>query len=161
MTRTPLARMAIAILALIGLFDAAYLSIERVLHGAQMYCPTGGGCTIVQSSSYSVILGVPVAYLGVLAYITILALALVGIQREAIGSVPVALALAVVTGVGVLFSAYLTYLQLAVIGAICFWCVVSAILQLTMFGLALLDIRAHRSASRRDQAFVRTPADLV
>ena len=63
--RSPYARMAIALLALIGMFDALYLGLGRLVGGA-VYCPTGGGCEAVAASEYSVLFGVlPVAYLGV------------------------------------------------------------------------------------------------
>jgi uncharacterized membrane protein len=55
-----------------------------------------------------------------------------------------ALTLLVITGWGVLFSAWLTYLELFVINAICRWCVVSAVLAVVLFALALWDWWAMR-----------------
>ena len=56
--RPPYFRMAAALLALLGLFDAAYLAIERALGNSGVFCPTGGGCTLVQESAYSAIMRV-------------------------------------------------------------------------------------------------------
>jgi uncharacterized membrane protein len=58
------------------------------------------------------------------------------------------LALLILTGWGVVFSAWLTYLELFVIHAICRWCVVSAVIAVALFGLAIMDWRA----LRREQA---------
>jgi uncharacterized membrane protein len=49
--------------------------------------------------------------------------------------------LVAMTGVGVLFSLWLTYLELFVIEAICMWCVISAILAMALFILSYLDLR--------------------
>ena len=108
--------MAIALMALLGLLDAAYLSIERISGGA-LVCPVGGGCEAVQSSAYAVQLGVPVAFIGVAGYAALL-----------------------------LAGLYFSYLQVAVIGAICFWCVVAALLDLGIWLAALQNWRASRRA---------------
>ena len=70
--------MAIAVLALVGLFVAGYLSLHRAGFVGTLQCAIGG-CEIVQSSRYAVFLGVPVAYMGLVAYLLLLALALVGV----------------------------------------------------------------------------------
>lgn len=126
--------MFATILALLGLLDASYLAAER-LRGGEPFCPIGGGCATVQNSPFAVLLGVPVAYLGVLAYLILFALLLVSLSRVQVFGVPMRLALLAVSSIGVLFSLYLTYLQLAVIHALCFWCVVSALIQLTVLVL--------------------------
>lgn len=41
--------------------------------------------------------------------------------------------------VGVLYSAYLTYLELFVIHEICPWCVASALVMVALFVLAIVD----------------------
>lgn len=143
--RPPYSRMAIAALALIGLFDAAYLSIERV-RGATLACPIGGGCATVQSSPYALFLGVPVAFLGVAGYLLLFGVAMLSLYREAIAGVALPPALLALGSAALLFAIYLTYLQVAVIGAICFWCAISALLDLAIWALALIDRRALRHA---------------
>ncbi|HEX6709099.1 MAG TPA: vitamin K epoxide reductase family protein [Rubrobacter sp.] len=81
--------------------------------------PRSGGCETVQSSSYTTILGIPVATLGIVAYVGLLFSALLR------GEAGVYLGF-LISLVGVLFSAYLTYLEVFVIHALCQWCVASA-----------------------------------
>ena len=109
-------RAAIAALAIAGAGIAAYLAYTRY-SGDRILCATGG-CETVQRSSYAEVAGVPVAVLGLAAYLAILATALApGVTAAALGA---ALALG-----GVAFSAYLLVVQLAVIDAVCQWCVAS------------------------------------
>src|SRR5205809_8030655 len=74
-------------------------------------------------------------------YAVVFVLAVAGVQYRFADSRSIALATLVVTGWGVLFTAWLTYLELYVIHAICRWCVVSASLTVVLFGLALSDWR--------------------
>ncbi len=79
---------------------------------------TTGGCEVVQSSEYAKVAGVPVALVGLVGYLALLATALSRAPEAA--AVAVALALG---GLG--FAAYLLYVQLAVLDAVCIWCVAS------------------------------------
>ena len=113
-------RIAAAVLALAGLGVAGYLTW---VHYADLeaICAGSGGCERVQNSDYADLAGVPVALLGLIGYGTILAsLALPGDLGRFSGAV---LALA---GFG--FSAWLTYVELFEIDAICPWCVASAVI---------------------------------
>lgn len=146
--RSPYPRMAAALLALLGLLDAGYLSLERLLGDAgAIVCPVGGGCVTVQSSAYATLLGVPVAFMGLAGYAALFALGLLSLSRDEIAGVSVTDLLLALASVGVLFSLYLSYLQVAVIGAICFWCVVSALLELGIWAAALADRRLRRAAA--------------
>jgi uncharacterized membrane protein len=109
----------IGLLCLIGLGVAGYLTYIHYA-GIAPVCTTGG-CETVQASDYAEIAGIPVALLGLIGYIGIGASLLL---RGDLGRTTTA-ALAVI-GFG--FSAYLTYLELFVINAICQWCVGSAVL---------------------------------
>jgi uncharacterized membrane protein len=145
--------MAAALLALLGLFDSAYLALERAIGDPGGFCPTGGGCETVQSSAYSTLLGVPVAYMGVVAYAALLAVALLSLSADEVAGLPLPVLLLALASGGVLFSLYLSYLQVAVIGAICFWCVVSALIELGIWVAALFDwrlLRAHPRAAPTD-----------
>lgn len=128
--------MAIAVLALIGLLVAGYLSLHRAGLVGTLQCAIGG-CEIVQASRYAVFLGFPVAYMGLVAYVILLALALVGVQPRWADSRGVALCIFLVAAVGVAFSAYLTYLEAAVIHAWCQWCVISAVIVTLIFLLSI------------------------
>jgi uncharacterized membrane protein len=107
-------RAAISGLALLGIAVAAYLTSVHYAHTSPI-CSTGG-CETVQHSSYAELSGVPVALLGLVAYILILLTA---------GSrgVTAALVGAVTALAGAAFSGYLLWAQLARIHAICQWCV--------------------------------------
>jgi uncharacterized membrane protein len=127
-------RAWLAGLALAGFLISAYLTWTHV-NGAVPVCVGGsGGCEVVQTSRYSEILGVPVASLGLFAYVVMVVCAVLRGEKAAISGAFVAL-------VGVLFSAYLSYLELFVIRAICQWCVASAVLMVAYFVLATLRLR--------------------
>jgi uncharacterized membrane protein len=133
--------MAAALLALLGLFDAAYLAIERVIGDAALICPIGSGCTTVQNSVYSTLFGVPIAYIGVAGYAALLGVALLSLSRDSVAGLRIPTLLLALAGLGVLFALYLSYLQVALIGAICSWCVASALIELGILAAALRDRR--------------------
>jgi len=109
----------IAGVATLGVAVAGYLVYVHYA-GISPVCTTGG-CEKVQASAYAELLGIPVALLGLVGYIAILgSLAVRGETGRMIGA---GLAL-----IGFGFSAYLTYLELFKINAICQWCVGSAVL---------------------------------
>lgn len=139
----PLARMLIAVLALVGLLISVYLTLFKLGYLGVIQCGTGG-CEVVQTSRYAYFLGLPVALWGVGAYAMLLALALAGIQGPRADDRRLALLILAVATIGVVFSAYLTYLEAAVIRAWCRWCVVSAVLITLIFFAALLDVRRSR-----------------
>ncbi len=141
--RPPVARMAIAVLALIGLLIAAYLALYKLGYLGVIQC-TVGGCETVQSSQYALFLGIPVAVWGAGAYLTLLILAALGVQPRRVSERWVALAIFGVAAAGVIFSAYLTYLEAAVIQAWCQWCVVSAVIITLIFLLSLPGLRYAR-----------------
>lgn len=137
-------RMLTALIALVGLFVALYLTLYKTGVIGTLACGTGS-CETVQLSRWATFLGLPVAAWGAGFYALVLMLALAGIQDRWVDSRPLALALLVVTAWGVLFSAWLTYLELFVIHAICRWCVVSACLTLVIFALTVWDWKRART----------------
>jgi uncharacterized membrane protein len=133
-------RQAIALLALIGLFIALYLSFHRLGIIGSLQCGTGG-CETVQTSSYAVFLGVPVAFYGVAGYLALLVVSLVGLQPAWLARRGPILLLAAMSVLGLVFTLYLTYLELFVIHAICRWCVASAIVIALIAGVAWHGMR--------------------
>lgn len=107
-------RIAAILVALAGIGVAGYLTWVHFDDGA-LVCVAGGGCETVQESEYAEIAGVPVALLGLGAYVVLLGLLLWD-------SVTARLAAAMLALVGLLFSLYLLALQLFVIDAVCVWC---------------------------------------
>ena len=114
-------RVAGLAVALAGVGVAAYLTYVHYA-GLQPFCAGGGhGCERVQSSSYARLGGIPVAVLGLAGYLAIAAALIARGERARLAAAALA-----ISGFG--FSAYLTYLELFVIDAICQWCVASAVL---------------------------------
>lgn len=143
----PATRMAIAVLALIGVFVAGYLTMYKFGYLGFIQCATGG-CETVQASAWAyfpprtvVLWGPPVALWGVGAYLALLGLALMGLQPRWVGERWIALSITAISAVGVAFSGWLTYLEAAVIHAWCQWCVISAILITLIFLLSLPGLR--------------------
>jgi uncharacterized membrane protein len=112
-----------------GLAIAAYLTVVR-LTGGTPACAIAHGCEVVQRSRYSELAGVPVAVLGLGGYAAILA----SLAREGEGW-RTATAFLALAGVG--FSAWLTYVEVGRLDAICAWCVASAA---CMAALAVLSV---------------------
>jgi uncharacterized membrane protein len=112
-------RIVMIVLAVIGLGIASYLTYVHYA-GLKPACTAGESCTKVQTSVYSKLAGVPVALMGLIGYIAILASLLV---RETETS---RFATLVFTLAGFGFSAYLTYRELFSIHAVCEWCATSA-----------------------------------
>jgi uncharacterized membrane protein len=138
-------RVGALVVAGLGVGVAGYLTYVHYA-GLQPFCAGGShGCERVQSSSYASLAGIPVAVLGLAGYAAI-AIALIAPGERA----RLAAAALAVSGFG--FSAYLTYLELFVIDAICQWCVASAALLtvlavLAVWRLLLVDDRLEGGAS--------------
>ena len=111
-------RGASAVVALVGLGIAGYLTAVHYSGGTPL-CAISHGCETVQRSSYAELAGIPVALLGLIGYAAILAS--LARDSEAARTATAFLSLA---GFG--FSAWLTYVEVARIDAICTWCVASA-----------------------------------
>lgn len=120
-------KMVTAVLAVCGIAVATYLTIIHYDTGA-LVC-TVGDCHTVQTSEYSMIGPVPVAMLGLGMYLTIAAISIARWRRPDLTSTLTTVAFAIVLA-GAVYAAYLTYLELNVINAICQWCVLSALLTL-------------------------------
>jgi uncharacterized membrane protein len=134
-------RMGAALLSLLGLFVSAYLYLYKIGRIGTLACGSGG-CETVQASVWSRVGGVEVALIGVIGYAALLLVSLVSLQPSLATRRWPALLLVALAGIGVCFTAYLTYLELFVIHAICRWCVGSAVIILSVFGASLLALRA-------------------
>src|ERR687895_1620192 len=132
--------MLAALVALAGLFVAIYLTLYKLGVIGTMSCSVGS-CETVQLSRWATLLGLPVAVWGVGYYAVVFALTVAGVQERFVASRGLSLALLLLTGWGLVFSAWLTYLELFVIDAICQWCVVSAVLAAVLFVVCFLGWR--------------------
>jgi uncharacterized membrane protein len=133
-------RMLVALVALAGVFVALYLTLYKLGYIGTLACAVGS-CEKVQTSKWATFLGMPVGMWGVGYYVGVLALSIAGLTPPLAESRGLSRLLLAVTTVGVLFSLWLTYLELFVIDAICQWCVISAILATILFVLSWLDLR--------------------
>jgi uncharacterized membrane protein len=138
-------RRAIALISLLGLFLATYLTLYKLGYIETLACGTGS-CEVVQSSKWSTLFGQPVALWGVGFYLAMLALSLAGSFGSLEDSRAVAIGLALLSGSGVLFSGWLTFVEIALLNAICRYCVVSACLVVVLFALSILDLRSPSEA---------------
>jgi len=127
-------------LALIGVFVSTYLTLYKFGYIGSLQCAVGS-CETVNTSRWATFFGLPVAAWGLGFYVSALALVVVGIQERYADSRALSLALVALTGWGVLFSGWLTYLELFVIDAICIWCVTSAVIVLVMFAVSVAEYR--------------------
>ena len=125
-------RLASAALAAAGAAISGYLLYVRQTGGV-LVCSTGG-CETVQSSSYAEVLGMPVAGLGLLAFLGLLTAALARGEWARLAHATLALS-------SFFFSAYLLYIQVSVLEAICQWCLATDLLTSAIAALALLRLR--------------------
>jgi uncharacterized membrane protein len=123
-------RRVTAVLALVGIGIASYLTWVHYAGLEPVCVGGGGGCERVQSSRWAELAGIPVAVLGLGGYVAILA-------SLALPEEPGALAAAFLSLVGFGFSCWLTYVEIAKVDAICQWCVASAVI---MTALALVSV---------------------
>lgn len=116
-------------LAVVGLVVAGYLTYVET-QSVEAVCGPVGDCNAVQFSDYARFFGIPVGVIGLVGYLAILGAWVWGRSGDSTAR-SILLAMTVI---GVVASIYLTYLELFVIGAVCMWCLTSAVI---MMGLLL------------------------
>ncbi|MFL5565640.1 MAG: vitamin K epoxide reductase family protein [Gemmatimonadaceae bacterium] len=139
-------RMIVAALALAGIFISLYLTLYKLGVIGELSCSIGS-CETVNTSKWSKLLGLPVAAWGLFFYLDVFAIAFVGTMPRFEEERLISMVLTVQAGIGVLFSGWLTYLELAVIHAICIWCVTSAIIVTVIFLVSVADLRSWKVQS--------------
>lgn len=130
----------LVVLAAAGVAISAYLSFIALFSDDAVACGPVGDCHAVQGSVYAEVAGIPVAVLGLGLYLALLAV--IAIRRWYADSPLLRAWTFSIALSGVLYSVYLTYLELFVINAICAWCVTSALVIGAAFILALPDAKA-------------------
>lgn len=130
-------------LAALGLLDSIYLTWIK-LANATIACSNIGDCETVNSSRYSELAGIPIAALGAAAYLAILLMLLLD-RKPSERSELLRLGVFGLALTGTLYSAYLTYLELVVLRAICPFCVASAIILTALLVLSVLRITVRES----------------
>lgn len=136
--RDAVLRWTSIVLSALGAADSLYLLILKISNNGKM-CLGDGGCSTVNSSSYSVLFGIPVSVYGLVAYLAIIAIILLE-PRWKLAAAHGPLVLFGLTLGGVLFSAYLTYIEFYVIFAVCPFCIISAVVITLLFILAIIRL---------------------
>ena len=126
-------RFAIAGLAVVGAAVAGYLTYARYTH-TTLVCVTGG-CETVQRSEYALLAGIPVAVLGFVTYLALLATALTRAEISRLAGAVLAIS-------GALFAAYLLYAQVYLIDAVCQWCLASDVVITLLAAACALRLRS-------------------
>ena len=125
-----------ALLSLLGLADALYLTIEHVT-GQSVKCTIISGCSEVLSSPYAVVGGVPLAAVGAAAYFSVFSLAILAVFGYRIAATlltPIVIAMFFV-------SVWLIYLQAFVIREFCQYCLLSAAITTALLVTTLISRR--------------------
>jgi len=142
----------VAALAGAGLAISLYLTLTKLAGATALLCHRGGGCDVVQSSRYATFLGLPTAAWGAGLYLVVGAVALAGLTaRRWLWAFLLAV-------VGASFSAFLTFVELAILRAVCFYCLTAAVLALAL--LAVVLARRPHSTERRGWGAPRRLATL-
>ena len=137
--------MVVAALALAGIFISLYLTLFKLGVIGELTCSIGS-CETVNTSRWSTFLHLPVAAWGLLFYAEVFVISMLGTMPRFENEPFVSLILVVESAFGVLFSAWLTYLELAVIHAICIWCVTSAAIVVAILLVGIADLRELRAS---------------
>jgi uncharacterized membrane protein len=136
-----------ALLALVGLGDAMYLTVEH-LTGATLQCSITHGCAEVLGSRFATVGNIPLAAVGAAAYFTVFSLAILAV----FGYPSARKFLAVLVALMFLFTLWLLYLQAFVLHAFCQYCLLSAsvttLLTLTVILQRLMSRRARDASAR-------------
>jgi len=119
-----------------GIGVATYIAIADSGGGSPVCLAGGSGCETVANSSYSHLLGVDIAVLGIGAYAVLLAASLLRGDGARMAGFGFAL-------VGFGYSVFLTYLELFKIEAVCQWCLASAVLMTVLFGVNAIRMVAY------------------
>jgi len=139
-----LLQLSMLLLIVAGLGVSGYLMWGYTTPGAALVCGGSGGCNTVKDSVYASFMGIPLPIIGLATYLALFLLVIVQNHQaiqERRWSPYFALAIFGISLTGVLYSAYLTYLELYVIYAICQWCVASAIIMVAVFMLSIFNLR--------------------
>jgi uncharacterized membrane protein len=124
-----------ALVALVGLADSTYLTVKH-LTGEMVQCTLLSGCDVVLSSAYSSFMGIPLAPLGAAAYFIVFSLA----TLTAFGYRGTRYLLLIVVGVMLVMTLRLLYVQAFVLNHYCEFCLLSALVTLTLSGLLLFSL---------------------
>jgi uncharacterized membrane protein len=119
-------------LSLLGVANAIYLTIIKYANNPQLCIQGVGNCWSVNISRYSELFGIPVALLGAITFSFLTVAIWLENSKHSWSKLTIYFEFGV-SLFGVMFSAYLTYIELFVINAVCPFCVLSAIIILLIW----------------------------
>ncbi len=125
-------------LAILGALVSIYMTIFKITENPGM-CLGNGGCSVVNNSKYAEVYGIPVAVIGVVGYLTILVSLLLRSRSQFFDANGTMLVFGLAL-VGFLFTVYLIYVELALIHALCPFCVTSQVTMTTLFIISLIAL---------------------
>jgi uncharacterized membrane protein len=134
------------IVTIIGLVDSLYLLWIKLAND-KVYCIQGvGDCWTVNTSKYSMVFGIPVSLFGIIGYALILLVFLLEKRYNLLRTNGLTILFGL-TLAGLLYSGYLTYIELFVIMAICPFCVISAVAMIILFVLSVYRLIKNQAES--------------
>jgi uncharacterized membrane protein len=134
----------ILLLSIVGIIDSIYLSIKHYTLSA-VNCSIFEGCELVTTSSYSTVFSVPVALLGIIFYAFIFSFALMFLKSKSNKSL---ILLLTISSIGFIVSMWFVYVQVFILHAFCFYCLISASLSTTIFILNLIAVIKYKNAEK-------------
>ncbi len=159
--------IVLILLCLAGLADTVVLHVEQERGTLGQFCEAlsghaGAGCEKVLTSKYSEVAGIKLALIGALYYLSMLWLSIwTAMERVRGGGSGARIFLVAVSGVGLIFSGFLTYVQAKVIEAWCPFCLASAALTLLIFILSICNAFAARRVEQPSTEAMTIPAEAV
>lgn len=147
-------RLIIPILGIVGIGISSYLTYVHY-EGVSAICLGITHCDVVLSSPYSVMWGIPLSIPGLVMYGTLTTLGFWQLRAEKESQSLLALEIYMIALAGILFTAYLYYLEIFVIHAFCTWCVASSIVLATILVLSLNNLNASGQYLKEVPRFVR------
>ena len=129
-----------ALVSLVGVADAIYLTVQHIT-GQSVRCTIVSGCSEVLSSSYATVAGIPLAGVGAAAYFVVFSLAILAVFKYNLAGKLLAIAVSLMF----LTTLWLIYLQAFVIKHFCQFCLLSAAVTTVLMVLVVIAIRRSRN----------------
>jgi uncharacterized membrane protein len=126
------------VFTVIGLLVAVYMTIYKLTSNDSM-CLGLGGCSIVNASGYSSVYGIPVAAVGVLGYLSILAIFYLE-RKPGFFQTNASMIQFAITLPGFLFTAWLIFVEVALLKAYCPFCITSQVMMTLIFILTVIRV---------------------
>jgi uncharacterized membrane protein len=132
-----LVRISVA-LVIAGLLVSIYMTVYKLTSNDAM-CLGSGDCSTVNASRYSEVYGIPVAVLGIVGYAAILVVHFLE-HRSAFFKQNAALLIFGMALTGFLFTVYLIYVEIALIKALCPFCIASQVTMTIVFVISVIRV---------------------